>query len=217
MYTSKMEPERRQQVIDEFKSGKISILCAVDVLNEGADLPFVECLLFLRPTESKRIFFQQLGRGLRRYIGKPHCTVIDLIGNFKNANRIVEYQGLLSFGEIQSTDIDSHKHRKDAFSLPLGCKVSFDEHVIDLFYDQTLDASFVTRYNIRGILIHQYNRLARRLSRAPTKKEIDRNCLLGRDIYETCFGSWKEFEEMMASGNYSHGHGFDLGNMNSPR
>ncbi|MGH7994457.1 MAG: homing endonuclease associated repeat-containing protein, partial [Limisphaerales bacterium] len=103
-----------------------------------------------------------------------------------------------------------------AFSLPLGCKVSFDEHVVDLFYDQTFDASFVTRYNIRGILIHQYNRLARRLSRAPTKKEIDRNCLLGRDIYETCFGSWKEFEEMMASGNYSYGYGFDLGNMNSP-
>jgi superfamily II DNA or RNA helicase len=57
----------------------------VDVLNEGADFPGVECLLFLRPTESKRIFVQQLGRGLRRSVGKSHCVVIDFISNFKNA------------------------------------------------------------------------------------------------------------------------------------
>ena len=70
--------------------GIVKVLCVVDVLNEGVDLPFVECLLFLRPTESKRIFFQQLGRGLRRYVGKEHCVVIDFIGNFKNAYHAVE-------------------------------------------------------------------------------------------------------------------------------
>ena len=64
-------------------------------MNEGIDLPFIECLLFLRPTESKRIFYQQLGRGLRRYVGKSHCVVIDFIGNFKNAYKLVEYQPLL--------------------------------------------------------------------------------------------------------------------------
>lgn len=101
-YTSEIAFEQRQRALNQFKSGDVPVLCVVDVLNEGADLPFVECLLFLRPTESQRIFFQQLGRGLRRYVGKTHCTVIDFIGNFKNAYRIVEYQDLLPLGDIMT-------------------------------------------------------------------------------------------------------------------
>ena len=73
----------------------------VDVLNEGADFPFIQTLLFLRPTESARIFHQQLGRGLRKYVGKLHCTVIDFIGNFKNAYKVMEYHGLLPYAEGQ--------------------------------------------------------------------------------------------------------------------
>jgi hypothetical protein len=103
---------------------------------------FIVSRKFLRPTESKRIYFQQLGRGLRRYSGKPHCTVIDFIGNFKNAYRIVEYQGLLPFGDTEPRkDADSQYSRKSALSLPPGCQVSFDDHVIELFYDQTLTFS----------------------------------------------------------------------------
>ena len=82
-YTSRVDVGQRQSTLRKFKAGSISVLCVVDVLNEGADLPFVECLLFLRPTESKRIYFQQLGRGLRRYAGKAFCLVIDFIGNFR--------------------------------------------------------------------------------------------------------------------------------------
>jgi superfamily II DNA or RNA helicase len=92
VYLSSTSSSRRVELTDKLRSGSIRVLCVVDVLNEGADLPFIECLLFLRPTESKRIFYQQLGRGLRRYVGKSHCTVIDFIGNFKNAYLIPEYQ-----------------------------------------------------------------------------------------------------------------------------
>src|SRR5437899_2549512 len=99
VYTSEMKTQARQRTLDDFKAGAISVLCVIDVMNEGADLPFVECLLFLRPTESKRIFYQQLGRGLRKCVGKSHCIVIDFIGNFKNAHKVVEYQGLLPFAE----------------------------------------------------------------------------------------------------------------------
>ena len=49
-------------MVEKLQYGGLKILCAVDVLNEGIDIPFVECLLFLRPTESKRIFFQQRRR-----------------------------------------------------------------------------------------------------------------------------------------------------------
>jgi superfamily II DNA or RNA helicase len=98
-YISDTNIEKRRSLLDQLANGDIKLLCTVDVFNEGADAPFIECLLFLRPTESKRIFYQQLGRGLRQYAGKTHCTVIDFIGNFQNAYRIVEYQNLLPFEE----------------------------------------------------------------------------------------------------------------------
>jgi len=115
--------EERRILLDRLANGEIRVLCTVDVFNEGADLPFVECLLFLRPTESKRIFYQQLGRGLRQYAGKSHCTVIDFIGNFHNAYKILEYQSLSPFEESDLVpDLRHARTRKDVLNLPLtGC------------------------------------------------------------------------------------------------
>ena len=62
-------------------SAELEILFTVDILNEGVDIPGVNMVLFLRPTESSTIFIQQLGRGLRRYDNKPFVTVLDFIGN----------------------------------------------------------------------------------------------------------------------------------------
>lgn len=61
--------------------GTIEILFAVDILNEGVDIPGVNMVLFLRPTDSSTIFIQQLGRGLRRFANKHYVTVLDFIGN----------------------------------------------------------------------------------------------------------------------------------------
>ena len=170
-------------------------------MNEGADLPFIECLLFLRPTESKRIFYQQLGRGLRKYVGKSHCTVIDFIGNFKNAHRILDFQGLLPFEEDeQASGVGGNRTRKGILNLPLGCEVNFDDRVIEVFASQTLDPAYATRHNIRRILLYQYERLARKLGRKPTRKDIDRSYLVNSDIYAILFGSWAAFEELMAGG-----------------
>jgi superfamily II DNA or RNA helicase len=199
-YLSTTSRVDRQELLERVQDGDVKVLCVVDVVNEGADLPFVECLLFLRPTESKRIFYQQLGRGLRRFVGKSHCVVIDFIGNFRNAYRVVEYQGLLPFRE-ESTDriIQKPRSEKDMLNLPLGCKVEFDERVIDVFAKQSLDPAHITRHNIARVLIYQYHRLQRRLQRNPTRKDIDRNLLLHSDFYKLVFGSWKRFEEIVAA------------------
>jgi len=199
IYTSETDRQTRKQILNEFKTGAVLVLCVVDVLNEGADLPFAECLLFLRPTESKRIFYQQLGRGLRKYVGKSHCIVIDFIGNFKNAHKIIEYQGLLPFAEDQdSGTFGSAKTRKEVLNLPLGCEVHFDDKVIEAFANQTFDPAYATRHNIGRILLYQYERLARKLNRKPTKQDIDRHYLVNSDIYATLFGSWKLFEFWIA-------------------
>ena len=200
VYLSDTPIDNRKAVAEKLRKGSIKVVCAVDVLNEGADMPFVECLLFLRPTESQRIFFQQLGRGLRKYVGKPLCTVIDFIGRFKNAYRIVEYQGL------SSTDSDEHEmpftsihSKKQIFNLPLGCSVTFDERVIDIFMRQIVNHRVPTRHNVSRILIYHYQRLAASLGRMPTAKDVDRYQLLDSSLYKAVFGSWKRFRSIIDS------------------
>lgn len=77
----------------------LEIICAVDILNEGVDIPKINMVLFLRPTESQTIFLQQLGRGLRKCEGKEYVTVLDFIGN--NYDRSVQIA--LALGSLGKT------------------------------------------------------------------------------------------------------------------
>jgi superfamily II DNA or RNA helicase len=198
VYLSDTSGGERARLIRQHKDGDITVLCVVDVLNEGADFPHVECLLFLRPTESKRIFYQQLGRGLRRYVGKSHCIVIDFIGNFKNAYRIPEYQGLLPLEDEEPGGLlGSQRSLRDLLNLPTGCTVTFDTRVVELFERQVLDPRFATRQNIARILIYQYRRLADQFGHGPSKQELNRSCLLDSRLYDLVFGSWSRFVEAM--------------------
>ncbi len=82
---------------------ELEIICAVDILNEGVDIPEVNMVLFLRPTESQTIFLQQLGRGLRKCEGKEYVTVLDFIGN--NYDRSIQIA--MALGTLgQSTIIE---------------------------------------------------------------------------------------------------------------
>ena len=80
---------------------KLEILFAVNILNEGVDIPGVNMVLFLRPTESSTIFLQQLGRGLRKAPNKSYVTILDFIGNsYKRSVHIALALGSLSRGFI---------------------------------------------------------------------------------------------------------------------
>lgn len=82
------ETPDREKVIKDFRQNAYTVAFTVDLFNEGIDFPDLRVLLFLRPTESKTIFTQQLGRGLRLCGGKGNVVVIDFIGNYKKANLI---------------------------------------------------------------------------------------------------------------------------------
>jgi hypothetical protein len=75
------ERVRAYEDLQSDREGTLEVLCAVDILNEGVDIPGVNMVLFLRPTESSTIFIQQLGRGLRKYDNKDYVPVVDFIGN----------------------------------------------------------------------------------------------------------------------------------------
>lgn len=81
------------------ETNSLEIICTVDILNEGVDIPGINMVLFLRPTESQTIFIQQLGRGLRKYPGKEYVTVLDFIGN--NYDRAVQIA--LALGALGKT------------------------------------------------------------------------------------------------------------------
>ena len=74
------DSDTRRKALADLQKGNLRALFAVDLFNEGVDLPAVDTLLFLRPTESALVFMQQLGRGLRRFEGKDCVTVLDFIG-----------------------------------------------------------------------------------------------------------------------------------------
>lgn len=201
-YISETSAEERRRLLDQLANGDIRVLCTVDVFNEGADLPFIECLLFLRPTESKRIFYQQLGRGLRQYAGKTYCTVIDFIGNFHNAYRIVEYQNLQPFEESDLVpDFKHARNRKEVLNLPLNCEVHFDERVVKVFADQAFDPRYATRHNIGRILVYQYDKLRHHLGRNPSRRDVDRYSILDSSFYVQVYGSWAKFELVVHSDN----------------
>lgn len=82
--------ERRERLL-KFRSGEVPILVAVDILNEGVDVPDVNILCFARVTHSRRIFVQQLGRGLRLRKGKTHVEVLDFVSDIR---RLAEVYGM---------------------------------------------------------------------------------------------------------------------------
>ncbi|UNT93927.1 DEAD/DEAH box helicase [Allobaculum sp. Allo2] len=76
----------RESALKKLVDGDLKILFSVDLFNEGTDIPNLDLVMFLRPTESAVVYLQQLGRGLRKASGKDYLTVLDFIGNYKTAS-----------------------------------------------------------------------------------------------------------------------------------
>jgi superfamily II DNA or RNA helicase/HKD family nuclease len=116
-------PDVRRAALADLESGDIHALFAVDLLNEGVDLPHVDTVLFLRPTESATVFLQQLGRGLRRADDKPCLTVIDFIGNQNRRFRFDRrYRALTG-----ASRAEIEQFARDGFPfLPSGCHIELD-------------------------------------------------------------------------------------------
>jgi superfamily II DNA or RNA helicase len=78
-----MAPYERNRVLSDFHDGTVDVVCAVDIFNEGVDVPDVNIIVFQRVTHSRRIFIQQLGRGLRLAPGKERVIVLDFVSDIR--------------------------------------------------------------------------------------------------------------------------------------
>jgi superfamily II DNA or RNA helicase/HKD family nuclease len=114
----------RNRAKEELSSGKVQVLCVVDLFNEGVDIPDVNTLFLFRPTESATVFLQQIGRGLRRSRDKDILTILDLTGRQHPKFRFDRHlRGLLGHTprELRAF-VQTGQGR-----LPSGCVVHFEE------------------------------------------------------------------------------------------
>ncbi|WP_417528386.1 DUF3427 domain-containing protein [Marinomonas shanghaiensis] len=138
----------RQQKQQAIRSGEINVLCVVDIFNEGVDIPEVDTLLFLRPTESLTIFLQQLGRGLRLANGKECCTVLDFVGNSRP-----EYDFASKFRALvgKSNRAISEEIKQGFPQAPLGCRIELTKRTQDMVLQNIRQAS-VSRSRLLGMI-----------------------------------------------------------------
>ena len=172
--------EDRDVALDRLRDGEIRIIFSIDMFNEGVDLPGVDMVMFLRPTESPIVFLQQLGRGLRKSKGKEYLNVLDFIGNYEKAGKIPQFLG----GETVYTE--NSENQINEIEYPDDCIVDFEMRLIDLFRE--MEKKGLT---IREIIRKEYFRVKELLGgRTPTRMELFNR--MEDEIYQLCVRNAKE-------------------------
>lgn len=130
--TGQSPEEERREAKQRLVEGKVRFIFVVDIYNEGVDIPEVNTILFLRPTESLTVFLQQLGRGLRLSDGKECLTVLDFIGQ---ANRKYNFEEKFA-ALLSNTTRSVTREIKDGFlSLPKGCYIQLEKKATQYILD----------------------------------------------------------------------------------
>ena len=137
--TSDTPADERKQLAQNLREGTLHYLCVVDIFNEGVDIPEVDTVLFLRPTESLTIFLQQLGRGLRLSAGKTELTVLDFVAQ---ANRKYDFASRFRALTLQP-EKNIQKQIKEGFTLlPLGCSIVMEKKARQYILDNITSAIY---------------------------------------------------------------------------
>ncbi len=170
----------RDDAIHALKEGNIQVIFSVDMFNEGVDIPAVDMVLFLRPTESPVVFLQQLGRGLRKAPGKSYLNVLDFIGNYEKAGRA---PFLLSDTQPQAASTGSGSRSPYDLPYPDDCIVDFDMRLIDLF--KKMEQRGMT---VRQRIQQEYERIrSSEPDRIPTRMDLFRE--MDDAIYQLCINN----------------------------
>ena len=200
----------RDQLISGFRDNKYQVAFTVDLFNEGVDFPNVRVLLFLRPTESKTVFIQQLGRGLRLCAGKERVRILDFIGNYRRANQIRKY--LSKASRTTQVDQNGRRQRKIEYVYSTGCEVVFDQAVERILDRQDAQDLGVSKEDLK----EAYFTLAEKLGRKPSRSDLDADGEYKSLLYATHFGSWIAFLREVGEyteASYHYPQGVHLGHI----
>lgn len=183
--------ERRESVIarltnDEDGDDQLDYIFTVDIFNEGVDIPEINQVIMLRPTQSPVVFIQQLGRGLRKYEGKEYVVILDFIGNYMN-NFMIPIA--LSGDRSYNKDAMRRYIREGARVIPGSSTIHFDEISKKKIY-ASIDTA---RTNDMKLLRESYRTLKCKLGKIPTIRDFKKfGSVDVTKIFEKC-GSYHNF------------------------
>lgn len=183
--------ERRESLIarltnDEDGEDQLDYIFTVDIFNEGVDIPEINQVIMLRPTQSPVVFIQQLGRGLRKYEGKEYVVILDFIGNYMN-NFMIPIA--LSGDRSYNKDAMRRYIREGARVIPGSSTIHFDEISKKRIY-ASIDTA---RTNDMKLLRESYRTLKYKLGRIPTIRDFKKfGSVDVTKIFEKC-GSYHNF------------------------
>ncbi len=177
--TSASGPNQRQAALQDLRSRKVNAVFTVDLFNEGIDLPEIDTVLFLRPTESATVFLQQLGRGLRLSDDKPCLTVLDFIGHQNTSFRFdLRYRALTGISRRSlARDVE-----RGFPTLPAGCHLSLDRVANEIVLRNVKSA---LRIDWRGLTEE-----LRRLGDCTLSDFLAETGIEIEDIYRSRHGGW---------------------------
>ncbi|WP_300393980.1 DEAD/DEAH box helicase [Fusobacterium sp.] len=149
---------KREKTISDFENGKIEYIITVDIFNEGVDIPCINQIILLRPTESSIVYIQQLGRGLRKYKDKEYVVVLDFIGNY-------EKNFLIPVAVSQNNSYDKDYMKRFIMNgtdmIPKESSIMFEEIVKERIFDNINKSNFSTKKNIEKDFILLEKQLGR--------------------------------------------------------
>ncbi|MFA6755835.1 MAG: DUF3427 domain-containing protein, partial [Bacilli bacterium] len=161
--------EERQDAVERLctsSENHLDYIITVDIFNEGIDIPEVNQVILLRPTQSPIIFVQQLGRGLRKFNNKEFVVILDFIGNYDN-----NYLIPMAMSGEKGKDKDSIRKYVSSGSsiIPGATTIEFDEIAKKKIYE-SLDKAKINKFSI---IRNEYNKVKFRLGRIPTLNELE--------------------------------------------
>lgn len=194
---SGMKKEDVYKNIGEFFAGKTMTIFVRDLFNEGIDVPTCDCIMLLRPTESKVIFEQQLGRGLRITKKKKEVLILDFTANSFNNKLNIEFLDKLSKGEVSERLYEEvNKERREQKEIIIYNNIGsvrLNRTKINIL--EQFPGNIEAR---KKLLTQSYFDLEKRLGRRPIASDMNTDNVprhFGRQAYEFTFGSWEKFNE----------------------
>jgi len=186
--TSRSPRTERQQAINRLIEGDLKVIFTVDLFNEGVDIPRVDLVMLLRPTESVTVFLQQLGRGLRLHKDKKFLQVIDLVGNYRGADfKLPTLFGLSDWSQKEIADLANKLTKNNVFDmLPAGVQIDIDEKALE-------EIKALNKQGLNVLMLDEYQRVKGALGRRPTMIEFMEHSRYPVKMYQQKYRYWVDF------------------------
>ena len=186
---SNLSLEEREHRLEGFRTGKIKTVCAVDILNEGIDVPRTDVIVFLRVTQSKIVFIQQLGRGLRLAEGKDNVLVLDFVAAADRLEMLFQLEN--EFQEATERYPRGKNAEREQFILDIDSTI-FRDRKVDIITLIKEARSYHSRVTDEE-LIQDFRKECKRLERFPRHDEFYYH---NRKTYLERFGDWRKIAEL---------------------